>query len=228
MLTAFLNTAKKNKYKIFERPYELNIWGVRANSIIPNKFDDTIICFWKDNKGNWQQEQFKASTDPSTYWLKNPMVGTGAAILSQGQNLNAWYLGNSYLGGTLPVYCLIQSKPVQYIRDYNRDAILDFANGTLETGNIGIWIHQGSNAGGKSLEVGLWSAGCQVIADWKDWTRFIQLCEIHKRYYGNSFSYTLIDQRAINRARWRYATSVAGVLAVATGLYFGIREIKKL
>ena len=64
---------KRKGYKIFSRPYELNIVGVRADSTIPDKFDDLIYVFWKDNKNKWIGKAYPATTDPGTYWLKNPM-----------------------------------------------------------------------------------------------------------------------------------------------------------
>jgi hypothetical protein len=226
LIQQLLNIAKRLKYKIYERPYELNIWGIRDENTTPNQFDDVIVCFWRTDNGSWDSRQFKASTDPGTYWLKNPMAGSGTAIMAQGQFLDAYYLGHSTLGGTLPVYCLIQDKPIPYIRDYDRDAVLDFENGTLINNQIvGLWIHQGSNTNGNSLSVGLWSAGCQVIAEWSEWLAFVALLEKHKRIYGNRFSYTLVDERARKKARRRLVFNTSIAVGAAGAVLYGLKKL---
>ena len=45
-----------------------------------------------------------------------------------------------------------------------------------------------------------------------DFNLFMQLCEKHKQLYGNSFTYTLIDKRAIAREQKKtMAVSLAGI-----------------
>ena len=41
-----LTVLKNNNYEVFERPYELNIVGVRTDGFIPNSFNDWIIVFY--------------------------------------------------------------------------------------------------------------------------------------------------------------------------------------
>ena len=51
-----LAVMKAKKYKVFTRPYELNIVGIRSTEE-PNKFDDAIFVFFKDDQGNWILKQ---------------------------------------------------------------------------------------------------------------------------------------------------------------------------
>lgn len=192
MLTTILDTLEQKNYILFTRPFELNIVGIRANSTVPNIFDDTINLFYKDSNGNWIYHQFKATTDPGTYWLRNPMNPQGTAILKHGQYHNSHMIG-THLGKYL---ALVQKNPVTVIRDYDRNAVLDFNNGREDTGMFGINIHRAS-VNGITKTVDKHSAGCQVFADVNDFNLFMQLADRHKRTYGNSFTYTLIDERVM-------------------------------
>jgi hypothetical protein len=194
MNTPVQTTLQKKGYRIFLRPFELNIVGVRADSATPNSFDDHIHVFFNNSEGKLVEHKFKATTDPGTYWLKNPMNPQGTAILKEGQYLNAWAIGlhrGKYLA-------LVQKRPVTVIRDYDRNAVLDFLNGNPDTGLFGINIHRASENGITKV-VDHFSAGCQVFSNVTDFVLFMSLCERHKNLYGNNFTYTLIDERAVNR-----------------------------
>lgn len=203
---------RHKKFELYTRPYELNIVGLRNKSTTPNRFDDEIHVFYKVSALHWQYHVFKATTDAGTFWLRQPMQPQGTALLAEGQYVNAYQLGlhrGKYLA-------LVQRKPVNIIRDYNRDAVLDFNNGKKESGLFGINIHR-ANRVGKTKSVDKNSAGCQVFENANDFDFFIRLCGKHKSLYGNQFSYSLIDFRAVRRQNARYVLSgigVAGVLSL--------------
>ena len=207
MLALIINALRFKTYETFVRPYELNIVGIRSDSTLPNRFDDEIHVFFKNGSGKWIHYIFSATTDPGTYWLQNPMSPQGTAILKQGQYKGAYQIG-LHRG---KYYALVQSRPVIVLRDYDRNAILDFWNGKPETGMFGINIHRAS-VNGTAKSVDSYSAGCQVFANINDFNLFMQLCEKHKQIYGNSFTYTLIDKRAIAREQKKtMAVSLAGI-----------------
>lgn len=194
MLEMIQTALVQKGFKIFTRPFELNIVGVRADSVKPNSFDDTINIFYKTSDGNWQFQRFPATTDPGTYWLQNPMNTEGTAIVKHGQYINSHTIGlhrGKYLA-------LVQQNPLTVIRDYDRNAVLDFMNGKEETGVFGINIHHASQYG-TTQAVDKYSAGCQVFANINDFNLFMQLADRHKSLYGNNFTYTLIDERALVR-----------------------------
>lgn len=193
-------------YRIFDRPYELNIVGLRSKSVVPNRFDDEIHVFYKVSALNWHYHVFKATTDPGTFWLRQPMQPQGTAILCQGQYIDTYELG-MHLGKYL---ALRQRKPVTIIRDYDRDALLDFNNGNQITGLFGINIHR-ANREGTTPTVDKNSAGCQVFENADDFSFFLSLCEKHRRLYGNLFTYTLIDFRAVSRQNARYLAAGIGI-----------------
>lgn len=201
-------------YKLNTRPYELNIVGVRSNSVIPNSFDDLLYVFWKDDNGDWDGKYFSVTTDAGTFWLKSPMNDLGTSILKQGQYKDAYAVG-LHKG---KYKALVQVKPVTAILDYNRDAILDFNNGKEKTGLFGINIH---HAGTSATEVGKWSAGCQVFQTQKDFDEFMKLVDKDMKLYGNTFTYTLIDERAYHRGFLKkslyYLLGAIGVVAIYSG-----------
>lgn len=212
-LTQIKSIFKKNGYKINDRPYELNIVGIRSAITRPNRFDDEIHVFFKTSGLKWEYHRFHATTDPGTYWLKHPMNLSGTAILAEGQYPNAYKLGlhrGKYLA-------LVQIGRVTVIRDFNRNNKLDFFSGTKRNGYYGINIHRAS-IHGTTKYVDQYSAGCQVFANISDFNHFLLMCKKHRSLYGNKFTYTLIDQRMLERKRYQLIALTVGALAVGTGV----------
>jgi hypothetical protein len=211
MLSRIKSILKDNNYKLYSRPYELNIVGLRSNHVNSNRFDDEINVFYKRSDGKWNYHIYPATTDPGTFWLNNPLYPSGTAILAQGQYINAYRIG-THKG----LYkALEQIKPVTVIRDYDRDAFLDFKNGRKQKGLFGINIHRAESEG-TTKYINKYSAGCQVFQNAHDFEEFMKLCEKHNQLYGNLFTYTLIDFRAIRRVNIkrivRYSTALATLL----------------
>ena len=214
-------------YKIYTRPYELNIIGLRSDSIVPNRFDDEIHVFYKVSPTKWNYHVYKVTTDPGTYWLENPMQPQGTAILAQGQYIDAYRLG-LHKG---QYEALVQTKPMSIIRDYNRNALLDFNNGKTHWEIAGINIHRASLQGTTKF-VDKYSAGCQVFENGEAFAGFITLCHHHSLLYGNHFSYTLIDFRAIRKENYRRLAMGLGITGglVALGLlaFLGKEKLKTM
>ena len=207
MILKKLRVLLKHKgYKVFTRPYELNIVGLRSNSVIPNRFDDEIHVFYKVSPLKWNYHVYKATTDPGTFWLHNPSQEQGTAILYQGQFVNAYRIGMH----REQYQALVQQKAVTIIRDYNRDATLDFYNGRKTKGLFGINIHR-ANKTGTTKTVDKNSAGCQVFESAIAFEEFLRLCEQHSKLYGNHFTYTLIDFRAVRRETLRRVALSGGI-----------------
>lgn len=213
MLAKIKGLLRFKKFQLFTRPYELNIVGLRSKSVEPNKFDDELHVFFKTVKDNWDYHIFKITTDPGTFWLKNPMQPQGTAILAEGQYINSHSLGKHRGQYT----ALVQAKPLTVIRDYDRNAILDFYNGKKTTGQYGINIHR-ANKIGTTKTVDKNSAGCQVFANASDFEAFLKLCEQHKSRFGNAFTYTLIDFRSVQRRNLKIAALALTAFMGATAI----------
>lgn len=202
------------KHKVYEEPYRLNIVGIRNAETQPNKFDDSMVVFWKNDQGDWEDKTYPITTDTGTYWLLNPMSNQGTAMLKEGQYVDAYTQG--YHRGEYKA--LTQQKPVTVYRDYDRNALFDIFTKT-ETGNFGINIHK---AGENSQNVDKWSAGCQVFQRTDDFNDFMDLTNKHRDRYGNSFAYTLIDERAIRRRKRIVAFFVSIGAFVGVGVIVGL------
>jgi hypothetical protein len=212
-------TLRQQGFVVYTEPLRLNIVGIRADTTIPNKFDDTLFVFWKDASGQWQSHQGPATTDPGTYWLRSPMNPQGTAILKSGQYVDSHSLGLHRGKYT----ALVQTGSLTVIRDYDRDSTLDFNAGTPVSGRgFGINIHRASGVG-ESKVVDKYSAGCQVWANYTDFMTFINLCKLHESRHGNKFTYTLIDHRMEARASRRKKLYVVGgtvaLAAIGTTAY---------
>jgi len=183
----FISTAKRRGHEIFEsqkRPYNLNIVGWRNREAAPNTFDDWLGVYYKDD-GIWVHRKWPITTRPGKPWLVNPMNKKGAAILVPGQYRNAYTLG------TFKGYpALLQAAPLPVFRDANLDVAVDVDQATIEVGMFGIHIHQG---GVIMKFIGRSSAGCQVFQRSNDFFEFMSFVKLSKQYWGNSFTYTLME-----------------------------------
>ena len=181
-------------FKFFDNhnSYNLNIIGVRSNSVMANSFDDWLYLVFRDEEMAMQMHCFSITTDPGTYWLEHPMNVNGTAVLVPGQ-----YRGSHMLGKHRGKYdALVQAKPVKVYRDNNGDNVLDFS-GPIEEGLFGLNIHR-SSATGSSQVVEKWSAGCQVFQNVSEYNFFIETCKQAVALYGNSFTYTLLEEKDFN------------------------------
>lgn len=174
-------------YKVFDGakgPLNLNIVGWRRKPYITNKFNDILSVYW-NNGPVFNERHWPITTFPGAPWLLNPASETGTAILVPGQYRASYQLG------TFKKYpALLQIKPVKVYRDLNRDSAFDMIVDSIEEGVFGVHIHK---AGYWSKLVGLSSAGCQVFQKTDDFNEFIELCTRAVSYWGNIFSYTLLE-----------------------------------
>ena len=229
-----LNLLKSKSYKVFTKPYMLNIIGVRNADTDPNKFDDYIYVIWKDDNGKWNGKRYNSTTDPSTVYLERGGFkkgsNKGTAILPQGQYLDKWTIkGHGSTGyKALGQFSSGEDKKLCVYRDYDRNSTLDFDVDSKTCGHYGINIHRAKAGGaddgnGNTNTIGLYSAGCQVFQNYYCFQEFMDMAYKQKDLYGNAFSYTLIDKSLEKKFRFKrvlYATSIVAALSlVGYGLY---------
>src|SRR5215216_1755931 len=114
MIPQLLFILKNRKHIIYEKPYQLNIIGIRSPETNSNRFDDELHVLFKDDVMKWHHFKYIITTDPGTYWLLHPLQVDGTAILKEGQYVNAYRIvlhKGQYKA-------LVQNKPVTVIRDY--------------------------------------------------------------------------------------------------------------
>lgn len=185
-------TMNDKGYAFFTKGYyNLNIIGIRKdnNKKVTNKYDDILLVMYKNNKG-WQQDIYKITTEPGDYYMRKKLGNPkGTAILVPGQYRGCWEIGLH--NGKYKA--LVQRKPVKVYRDGNYDDKYDLEPNTIDNGVFGINIHR-SNQGWTRMTVDQYSAGCQVFNNPQDFAKFLETCDKQAKLYGNSFTYTLIDE----------------------------------
>ena len=190
-LTKILKTMDSLGYKYFtsdNKPYNLNLVGLRTADTTPNTFNDWEYVFWKF-RGSWEVMKFRITTDPGLYYLKNPLSDLGTAIVKPGQYPAMWSPGlhhDKYAA-------LKQTGNVTVVRDFNRDAYLDYNSGKEETGLFGINNHRAVE-NGRSVMVDKWSAGCQVFEDYYEFEIFMRLISEAQKSWTPTFTYTLLTE----------------------------------
>ena len=184
------NVFQAKGYKFFTKGnFNVNLIGVRRDTQKPNSFDDFFLLIYKAAT-EWKYHWFSCTTDAGLFYLENPIVKQGCALLKEGQYRGAYQIG-LHKG---KYEALVQRKPVTVYRDNNRDNKLDF-DAPTETGLFGINIHKGSDFRTEGYAVDKWSAGCQVLEDHRDFDCLMDVCRYSAKTYGNSFTYTLITER---------------------------------
>jgi hypothetical protein len=217
-LNSIILQAKTQGYSFDERPYKLNLIGVRnPKNTSPIRFEDEIAYFYYDDNGNLNGKVVPATTSPSVYFLENPMASGGTAILKQGQYKNAYSIG-LHRG---KYEALVQSKPVTVIRDNDRNKIINFFAPTT-TGLYGINIHHATIKNNVTY-IDKDSAGCQTFQNIGEFEDMMKLARKSRQLYGNTFTYTLIDQREVYT---NYA--LIGGIIIGITLYVKYLKDKKI
>lgn len=184
---------QKKGYRFFENgKYNLNLIGIRANK--PNDtnkdtFDDLFMVIYNDDSGKQVKYIIPVTTVPGVRYMQNPSNEKGVAILKPGQYRGVWKI--DYHRGKYPALCQRGDKFVVY-RDNNKDVTLDFNEATTDYGYFGINFHK---AGENTQFIGANSAGCQVTQKSADFNHVMMLAEKARNIYGNSFTYTLLDEK---------------------------------
>jgi len=185
------NALRNRKYIFFDNgdPWNVNIVGIRGENPGTNAFDDFITMTYRNEKGEWIFHKWPATTDPGKYWLNHPLNTKGTAVLVPGQ-----YRGSHMIGLHKGYEALVQKRPLKVYRDNNQDNVIDLDPKTVEEGIFGINIHR-SNPFTESYYVDKWSAGCQVFKRVDDFLAFMSICRVAAESFGNSFTYTLIEEK---------------------------------
>ena len=168
--------------------YNLNIIGVRHKGAkVTNHFDDCLVVIYNTPNEQNVKRIFVCTTLPGKKAMEHPTAIKGTAILKEGQYRGAYQIG--YHKGKYKALC--QKKPLIVYRDNNKDQVYDLSPISIDRGIFGINIHK---AGDNSTLVDGWSYGCQVLSKAIDFNAFMRLVEKSANIYGNSFTYTLINE----------------------------------
>ena len=183
-----LNQLRALGYKTFETTdFDLNLIGVRSRNRTPGKFDDTFYCIYLD-RGEWIEERFICTVDPSAEQHLDPTNPRGVAILKPGQYRGVYKL-DMHRGKYLAL-CQRNGEVTVY-RDNTHDRRSDHIR--EESGMFGINIHRAHESLIKT-STKWYSSGCTVIQHPADFARLMALCQMQVDLLGyESFTYTLLE-----------------------------------
>lgn len=188
---------EKKGYSFFETgAFNVNIVGIRASNNTSNLFDDTILLIYKNKKKEWEVMSSLATTDPGEKYLLEPLSEKGTAILVPNQYTGVYQLDTHARNNSKfshEALCQRAGK-VKVWRDKNRDDILDHDEDDVDHGWFGINIHRAKSSG-ETDYVGAYSAGCQVFKNSTDYKLFLGVVRRSSDLYGNSFTYTLLEEK---------------------------------
>lgn len=180
-----------------DKPFNLNIWGIRSADMTSDKYND-FIGFTYIFNGKYFHKVFVATTDPGLYYLKNPMNSAGAPLLVHDKQYRGVYqFGKHNPGKPTEHDALRQIKPMTYWRDNNRDDYRD-CDGPIHTSLSFTNLHSRKPGSSMLATIGKTSAGCQVIASPSIYfADFIPVVKAAIPYWGDKFTYTLFFEPTI-------------------------------
>ncbi|CAG7580916.1 MAG: baseplate hub + tail lysozyme [uncultured marine phage] len=204
---------KDKGYIIYERPYEVNTVGVRyqyPGQEYSNRFMDRLYVLYKDNKDNWIIKYWMITTIPGLYASskKAPLllkddVGKsrgGLGILKPAQYIDVYYMGyhRKKVREQRAMKTTSKSKQLAY-RDQNYGSSkITYSNEDPKNAkggyNFAMYIHRAYPGG---TRVNNWSEGCQTFGDKNALNEYFDICETHKKKWGNKFTYTLVTSRDV-------------------------------
>lgn len=119
-----ININNQLGYKTFydaARGLNVNIGVVRSSDMNAGTYNDIEFIMY-ERYGLWSIEYYAITADPSLETLKSLPNSTGAAIIREGQ-WSCWTLG--YHKNDKTHRALVQTSPIEVIRDFDKDSILD-------------------------------------------------------------------------------------------------------
>ena len=194
-LEHILTFMRDYNFKVFEKEYSVNIYLLRSDNNQAGKFDDVIGLFYWDRWKKLNEMRFRGTTEAGRYYLNNPLNVDGTAIILPGQ-----YKGSHKIGLHKGTPALEQKGNMKYIRDANKDGVLNFElaqdEDNIIEGNFKTNIHTVVNDT-PGRQIGRASAGCPVIASTFEYAIFFAACKASSEIYGNSFTTTLITENEL-------------------------------
>ena len=189
----FFSALDRKKYSAFDgkKKYNLNIIGVRNNSHDSTKFDDLLVVIYRGEDLEWIVKSYEITTDPGPSILRKPINEKGTAILVPAQYRSTWKIGPH--GKTRYIALTQRLGKVKVFRDDDKDTKLEMDERQIDEGFFGINIHKHASSYEREFVRGA-SAGCQVFKSTKGFNDFMELCHISADLFGNSFTYTLLDE----------------------------------
>lgn len=163
-----------------ELPYYLNIIGIRAHNLKANGFSDTLVTLFFDDKEKPVIDYFPAITNPARYYLRHSKTNIPLYGIREGNYFNAFSIGEL---GKQDALAQTRQLPFRRINRGKTDKVC-CKNGIymLEADKNSLQeIKENPNKGDHFIGTGF--------------NRLMQYCELHRKYHGNFFNYTLLRDK---------------------------------
>ena len=201
---SFRSVLKQKGYAFFDgnKAYNINIIGIRSKNRRGDKYDDAMNVIYRNEDLEWEVLSCPITTDPGRKILGKPINKDGTAILVPNQYKGTYKIG---LHGKSNRYTALVQRlgKVKVYRDSNLDSTLDMDKDSIQEGMFGINIHKHSGPNERE-HVYASSAGCQVFKITTDFYEFMELCNKSTDKFGNSFTYTLLEEGDIQNETNNY------------------------
>lgn len=181
---------EKHGFPFYTRPYDINLAGFRQrDNYKDDKFNDVLICAYRDFDKNPIILQHHGTTKPGLYYLKNKLGNVnGTAILAEGHYPSCWTLGLHR--GKYEAFVQSEKATFKVWRDNNSDGIPNY-DGALFDDVQGLNMHTESLVG-DTEKIGAYSAGCQVRQYDREHFMVVEIGKMQARHLGYPFfSYSL-------------------------------------
>jgi len=166
--------------------FDLNVFGVRAPTPVPDRWDDVIGVAYHDGMRP-RVERWVATTDPGRHYLRTPLHEAGTIVVEPGYHRGLWAPGK-HTGYD----AMVQVGTLTYRRDSDLDDLIDPVEPPRTGTGNGVNLHHG----GAASAVGRYSAGCQVVRMPSALTRILGLVALQAQHgRGSTVSYGLADVR---------------------------------
>lgn len=193
-LAQIADVMRLNGMKVFTKPFDMTLGGVRTLDNSANTFNDWLFMLYHDSSGKLCGIVEPGTTDAGLYYRNHPMNIEGTAIIASGfQNSAVYEYQNPPIDGKpghkgQEAFRLV--KPIQMRRDPDRDNLLE-ETGELFLANAAT---NGHDMGDVGQRVDKWSAGCWgSIRTRMD--KFYNLAKLQiKHGHGSRFSFAMLHE----------------------------------
>jgi len=188
------NLFYRKGYKFFDGQFNINLIGIRTHERAIDKFSDMFLMIYRDHLNNWQIERAIGTTVPGRFYHYHHTNPKGVGIIVPGQ-----YRGAFTPGKHKGADALIQNSTFKVYRDSDKDGKIDKEVIEDASPSCRFDFHNAKSTvkpGKIFLEnIGKFSAGCQVLANWVQYEEWLAIIKYSMRIYKcNTVTYTLLDE----------------------------------
>lgn len=194
-LAQIADVMRLNGMKVFTKPFDMTLGGVRTLDNKANSFNDWLFMLYHDESGKLCGIVEPGTTDAGLYYRNHPMNPGGTAIIASGFQTSGVYEYQNPPVDCKPghkgqeAFRLV--KPIAMRRDPDRDNYLE-EDGELFYENAAT---NGHDMGDVGVKVDTWSAGCWGSIR-KTMDKFFALAKLQiKHGHGSRFSYAMLNEK---------------------------------